>query len=150
MFRIEPYGNRPIVMDLDLHHGPKLASGDFSDPQFGQLMRQSVTERLGDAGLGSVNEAGPAATPGVGVQGELGYHKGLAFDVKKAEIKLALIVVEDTQTGNLFGKFTCDRLGVTLPDTQQNDQSLPDLTDHTSGDSDRPVCDPLKQCPHAL
>ena len=86
---VEDDGEGAIVVDLDQHHGPKLAGFHTPNPGLSQSPGEIVHQWRGGIWRGGMDKAGTPSLSAVGVQGELGDKESFAVHIEDREVGLA-------------------------------------------------------------
>src|ERR671911_945743 len=145
---LDEEGHRPVVDQLDLHVGCKLARGDGCAE-----IAQGLRERLDQAlrllgGRGGGPRRAPAA-PGVAVERELADDEGGAADRAERLVHRPVGVVEDPQGPDLFSQLAARGFGVVVRDADEDAQAVSDLADDVAVDAHPGFRDALDKCSHA-
>jgi hypothetical protein len=132
-------GNRhPRSEDAPLHRSARI----------GKRCAETLVERLRLFWCCGQRETRPVALARIGNQRELTDDERRAADVEEAAVELAGGVLEDPQTGDFPGEPFCVRVAVAPLDTEQHDQSGPDLAPDLTFDADARLRDSLANHPH--
>ena len=86
---------------------------------------------------GSVGKAGAAALAAVAVKGELADNQHFTLDSFQSQVHLAVFILENTQTQGFFSQIAAFLFGIVGADTQQDQKSLADFSNHLAIDGDR-------------
>lgn len=145
--RIEQESHRAAVVQLDFHVLLK-ASGCDIDCHATQFCNESPIELIGLLGASGPDEAGTSPFRAVSQKSELADDEDSAADLLDREIHLAVMVLEDAESGDFLRKGDAVGVGVIDFDSEKHEQAGGDFAGDFLGDGDLGSGDTLNNCSH--
>jgi hypothetical protein len=146
-FTIKKEGDGAVVDRFHFHVGLEL-SLSHGDGVFFEFGDKAVVEIACLLWFGGIGKGGPATSPTVCEEGELGDDEDGALDVDEGAIESPLCILEDPELWNLGGQVICIRLLVLLPYPHEAKETLLDLADNPPLDMDPGLLYPLEDGTH--
>src|SRR5574340_1128541 len=147
LLEIEPDGHRAVIDDFNFHVRAKVTLL-HRYAVTGKIGGEPVHQRAGHLGWGSIDERGPIAARGVGVQGELRNHQRLSADIQDRQVHFSMVILEYPQVGDLFGQRSRCFSGILRSDPQEDDIPPSDSRDLLPLDRHTAAADALNDPPH--
>src|SRR5439155_20451412 len=149
LLRVEEDGHRPVIHELDLHHGLEYAFAHLEAAR-AQDIDEGTIKRFGLVRRRRGDVAGPAPASCVSMERELGHDHDGAIRLFDRTVHHAGVVGEDPELCHLVREPRYVGLLVIASDTQQHEQPGPDRGDFHPVDGDRGARDPLNNRAHPM
>jgi hypothetical protein len=130
-------------MNFNLHHGAKHAGLDALDAFRAESIAKISDEWFGVFRTRRLHIRRAALSLRVGIQGELRDHEYASASIQYRAVHLSLLVVEDSQDGNLARKDFSVCLSVCMGHANQRDISIINRTYNLPVDGDTAACHTL-------